>query len=42
MSMSRIIEKPIIVASKCLGFESCRYNGGIQNDEFIKRLNNFV
>jgi len=40
--MSRIIEKPIIVASKCLGFESCRYNGGIQNDEFIKRLNNFV
>jgi len=42
MFMTRIIEKPIIVTSKCLGFECCRYNGGIQNDDFIKKLNDFV
>jgi len=42
MFMTRIIDKPIIVISKCLGFESCRYNGGIQNDDFIKKLYDFV
>lgn len=34
--------KPIIVASKCLGFHPCRYNGGMQNDEFIRKLNKYV
>ncbi|MEG0773450.1 DUF523 and DUF1722 domain-containing protein [Clostridium sp.] len=34
--------RPKIVISKCLGFEPCRYNGGIQNDEFIKKLDKYV
>lgn len=34
--------KPTIVVSKCLGFEPCRYNGGMQNDEFVKKLHNYV
>ena len=29
--------KPIIVISKCLGFESCRYNGNIEQNEFIDK-----
>lgn len=34
--------KPIIVVSKCLGFEKCRYNGGIENNEFINKLMKYV
>jgi uncharacterized protein YbgA (DUF1722 family)/uncharacterized protein YbbK (DUF523 family) len=40
--MEKANVKPILVVSKCLGFESCRYNGGIQNDEFIKKLGKYV
>ena len=39
--MSRIFYKPIIVVSKCLGFEACRYNGQMQKDPFIENLNQF-
>lgn len=35
-------DKPCIVISKCLGFENCRYNGAIENDEFIKKLGEHV
>jgi uncharacterized protein YbgA (DUF1722 family)/uncharacterized protein YbbK (DUF523 family) len=30
--------KPIVVVSKCLGFEHCRWNGEIIKDEFVDRL----
>jgi uncharacterized protein YbgA (DUF1722 family)/uncharacterized protein YbbK (DUF523 family) len=40
--MEKRCVRPKIVISKCLGFESCRYNGGIQNDEFIKKLDKYV
>ncbi|MCT8978182.1 DUF523 and DUF1722 domain-containing protein [Clostridium sp. CX1] len=34
--------KPIVVVSKCLGFQACRYNGQIENDEFVNKLNDYV
>jgi uncharacterized protein YbgA (DUF1722 family)/uncharacterized protein YbbK (DUF523 family) len=30
--------KPIVVVSRCLGFEHCRWNGEIVKDEFVARL----
>ncbi|RJP28389.1 MAG: DUF1722 domain-containing protein [Actinobacteria bacterium] len=30
--------KPIVIVSKCLGFEHCRWNGEIVNDEFVEGL----
>ena len=40
--MSRVFYKPIIVVSKCLGFEACRYNGQMQKDPFIENLKQFA
>jgi len=34
--------KPVVVVSKCLGFDACRYNGDIIEEEFLKRLEPFV
>jgi uncharacterized protein YbgA (DUF1722 family)/uncharacterized protein YbbK (DUF523 family) len=34
--------KPRILVSKCLGFDACRYDGGIIKDDFIKRLKDYV
>lgn len=34
--------KPILVVSKCLGFDACRYNGGIENNNFIDNLRKYV
>lgn len=34
--------KPIIVVSKCLGFEPCRYNGGMEPNSFIEILGDYV
>ena len=34
--------KPIIVVSKCLGFEPCRYNGGMEPNSFIELLGDYV
>lgn len=34
--------KPVLVVSRCLGFEPCRYNGGIENNSFIENLKNYV
>lgn len=34
--------RPRVLFSKCLGFESCRYNGEIIRDDFIERLKLFV
>lgn len=34
--------KPRLFASRCLGFESCRYDGGIIHDAFIDKLKPYV
>ncbi|MFO7850227.1 MAG: DUF523 domain-containing protein, partial [Spirochaetia bacterium] len=34
--------KPRIVFSRCLGFESCRYNGQMVRDEFVEELKPFA
>ena len=34
--------KPIVVISKCLGFESCRYNGDIISAPFVQSLAAYV
>ncbi|MGB9742770.1 MAG: DUF1722 domain-containing protein [candidate division WOR-3 bacterium] len=34
--------KPVVLFSRCLGFEPCRYNGEIIHDEFVERLKGFV
>jgi len=34
--------KPIIVISKCLGFDHCRWNGEIIPDDFVETLKPFV
>ena len=34
--------RPRIVVSKCLGFEECRYDGSVIEDEFLKRLEPYV
>lgn len=32
------IVKPVVYASRCLGFDKCRYNGATIHDDFIKKL----
>jgi len=34
--------RPVIVVSKCLGFDHCRYNGAIIEDRFVAKLGTFV
>lgn len=34
--------RPVVVVSKCLGFDHCRYNGEIVDDRFVRRLREFV
>lgn len=34
--------KPIVVISKCLGFDSCRYNGDIVSAPFVQKLADHV
>jgi uncharacterized protein YbgA (DUF1722 family)/uncharacterized protein YbbK (DUF523 family) len=34
--------KPIIVVSKCLGFDSCRFNGQMIEDEFVRKLERYI
>ncbi len=38
----REFAKPRVVVSKCLGFESCRWNGETISDDFVDLLSNFV
>ena len=35
-------DKPVVVVSKCLGFEHCRWNGEIVRDDFVERLSPYV
>ena len=34
--------RPILVVSKCLGFDACRYNGEVENNSFIENLKKYV
>ena len=34
--------RPLVVVSKCLGFDHCRYNGEIVDDPFVRRLREFI
>lgn len=34
--------KPKILVSKCLGFDACRWNGVVIEEQFIKKLSEFV
>ena len=34
--------KPVVIASKCLSFDYCRYNGLIINDDFVEKLKAYV
>ncbi|CAM2792566.1 DUF1722 domain-containing protein [Hathewaya histolytica] len=40
--MNRNFNKPRIVASKCLGFSPCKYNGTMDSSEFIEELKKYV
>ncbi len=37
-----MFSKPVVVASKCLGFAPVRYNGGIIHNDFVQKLKDFV
>jgi uncharacterized protein YbbK (DUF523 family) len=32
------LETPIVVVSKCLGFDACRFNAQVIEDKFVKKL----
>ena len=34
--------RPVVVVSKCLGFDHCRYNGQIIADDFVEKLTEYV
>jgi uncharacterized protein YbgA (DUF1722 family)/uncharacterized protein YbbK (DUF523 family) len=34
--------RPLLVVSKCLGFDHCRYNGATIEDRFVEKLGDFV
>ncbi len=38
----REFKKPKVVISRCLGFESCRYDGQIISSRFVDKLKNYV
>lgn len=38
----RQFPRPVVVVSKCLGFDHCRYNGDMIPDEFVARLGPYV
>jgi len=40
--MNYQVVKPTVVVSKCLGFDSCRYNGVMISDEFIASLKPYI
>ncbi len=40
--MQQDFVKPVVVFSRCLGFEACRYNGAIIEDHFVRELVPFV
>ncbi|RXT06385.1 DUF523 and DUF1722 domain-containing protein [Ammoniphilus sp. CFH 90114] len=37
-----LFEKPIVVVSKCLGYDACRYNGEMLEDPILEKLAPFI
>ena len=35
-------KKPILVISRCLGFDNCRYNGQKIQDDFVDQIKNYA
>ena len=40
--MNDSFTKPKILVSKCIEFDSCRYNGQMISSDFVKKLKKFV
>lgn len=38
----RNFERPVVLVSKCIGFDACRYNGQMTKDDFVEKLKNYV
>lgn len=38
----KIIDKPKVIVSRCLGFSACRYNGQTVPDKFVNKLKDYV
>jgi uncharacterized protein YbgA (DUF1722 family)/uncharacterized protein YbbK (DUF523 family) len=38
----RIFSKPIVIVSKCIEFEACRYNGQITTSDVVRKLKQYV
>ncbi len=36
------MERPVVLLSKCIEHEACRYDGSMVGDSFVKRLENYV
>ncbi|GAA3326633.1 hypothetical protein GCM10020331_063320 [Ectobacillus funiculus] len=36
--MRTFFSKPIVVVSKCLEFDACRYNGDVISDPIVKKV----
>ncbi|MGM0497617.1 MAG: 2-thiouracil desulfurase family protein, partial [Bacteroidota bacterium] len=34
--------KPVVIVSKCLGFEKCRYDGTMISEYFLQALQDYV
>lgn len=35
-------QKPVLVISRCLGFDNCCYNGQMLQDDFVETIKNYV
>ena len=35
-------QKPVLVISRCLGFDNCRYNGQKLQDDFVEQIKNYA
>lgn len=42
MAINTQFTKPIVVVSKCLGFEACRYNGRVIPESFVDKLKQHI
>ncbi|MCA9393900.1 MAG: DUF523 and DUF1722 domain-containing protein [Candidatus Omnitrophica bacterium] len=40
--MTRTFAKPVIVVSKCLEFDKCRYNGAVIPAKFVRKITEYV
>ncbi len=42
MEKNSVFPKPVVVISRCIEFDRCRYNGDRISDPFVRRLKDFV